>query len=115
MARNQVIAGDYKGSWVESHYGMIYFAYVEKDKQIYLSKDNVENYSVMDAESHKSAGSAVGRAAVGGMLLGPIGLVAGVTAKKKGTYTVQINFKDGKRSLIEIDDKRYKALMESCF
>lgn len=115
MARNQVVAGDYKGLRVDAMYGMIYIACYEGTKNLYLNKDNVENYTVLDAESHKSAGSAVGRAAVGGLLLGPVGLVAGVTAKKKSTYSVQVDFRDGKRSLLEIDGKRYKALMESCF
>lgn len=34
-----------------------------------------------------------------------VGLPAGLSAKSKGTYTMQINFTDGKKSLICVDDK----------
>lgn len=54
------------------------------------------------------------RGLVGGALLGPIGLLAGgMSAKSKGVYQVAVVFKDGKRSLLELDDKRYKALMKA--
>ena len=58
----------------------------------------------MDEECVKSAASAVGRAAVGTILLGPIGLLAGVTAKRKGVYTIALEFHNGGKSLIEIDE-----------
>ena len=58
----------------------------------------------------------VARGLVGGALLGPVGLLAGgLSAKNKGIYQVAVQFKDGSRSLIEIDDKIYKALISSCF
>ena len=32
-----------------------------------------------------------------------------------GVYQVAIDFKDGKRSLIEVDDKIYKLIVKRCF
>lgn len=34
---------------------------------------------------------------------------------KKGSYQIAIQFKDGKRSLIEVDEKLYKAIVQACF
>ena len=48
-------------------------------------------------------------------LLGSAGLAAGLSAKKNGIYTVAIQFKDGKRSLLEVDDKIYKAIISKTF
>ena len=48
-------------------------------------------------------------------MLGPVGLLAGLSAKNKGIYTVAIKFKDGKNSLLEVDDKFYKALIKTMF
>lgn len=55
------------------------------------------------------------RGLVGGALLGPVGLLAGLSAKNKGTHTLVIEFKDGKKSLIEVNEKIYKLLMQKMF
>ena len=52
---------------------------------------------------------------VGAFFLGPIGLAAGLSAKSKGIHTLAIYFKDGKKSLIEVDDKINKALVANLF
>lgn len=72
-------------------------------------------YEVLDEKSRKSASSAVGRAAVGAFFLGPVGLAAGLSAKSKGIHTVAIQFTDGKKSLLEVDDKIYKAIISQLF
>ena len=69
----------------------------------------------MDEEQRTKAMSAIGRGMVGSLALGPVGLLAGLSAKKKGTYLVAIKFKDGKESLIELDDTLYKALVKTLF
>lgn len=52
---------------------------------------------------------------MGAVLLGPAGLLAGVTAKNKGIYLIAIEFKSGKRSLIEIGQKYYKIFIKGMF
>ena len=48
--------------------------------------------------------------------LGPVGMLAGgLSAKNKGIYQVAIRFKDGQQSLVEVDDKIYKAIVKNCF
>lgn len=114
MAKNKVIAGDYEGKSVLQTFGEA-FVSTSFTKSIPLNKKNVKEYEVIDEESRKSATSAVGRAFVGGVILGPVGWLAGLTAKKKGTHTLAIEFYDGKRSLIEVDDKLYKSIVSKMF
>lgn len=114
-AKNKVIAGDYQGKQVVSSLG---FATISLGiiKSLDLNKNNVESYELITDEHRKSASSGVARGLVGGALLGPVGMLAGgLSAKNKGIYQVAIQFKDGKRSLLEIDDKTYKAIVKNCF
>lgn len=114
MAKNKVIAGDYQGKVVSSAFGIttINIGFL---KTVDLNKTTVKEYEVLDEESRKSATSAVGRAFVGGVILGPVGWLAGLSAKSKSTHVVAIEFMDGKKSLIEIDQKIYKAFIQKMF
>ena len=116
-AKNKVIAGDYEKSPVTISLGtpIIKTGFLNGYKHITINRTTVETYEVVDESSRKSAASAVGRAAVGGFLLGPVGLAAALSAKSKGIHTVAIQFKDGHRSLLEVDDKIYKAIMTKVF
>lgn len=122
MAKNKVVAGDYLNKMVtkinkpKGLLGGEEVAVISAGfTHIYLDKDAVKSYEVMTETQGKSAVSAVGRAGVGAALLGPIGLAAGLSAKSKGTYTVAIEFKDGKKSLLEIDEKIFKVLQQQLF
>ena len=113
-AKNKVIAGDYDGKLITPTLGyiMIRISFSEK---IYLDKNKIESYEVITDEHRKSAMSGITRGAIGATLLGPIGLLAGLSAKSKGIYTIALKFKDGKNSLIEINDNLYKILIKSLF
>ncbi|MDR1159275.1 MAG: hypothetical protein LBK69_01435 [Syntrophomonadaceae bacterium] len=114
-AKNKVIAGDYKGGSIKiSATGAS--IYVDSWETAMLNKHEVETYELITDEHTKSAASGIIRGVVGDALLGPVGLLAGaLSAKNKGIYQVAIQFRDGKRSLLEIDDKSYKALVKDCF
>lgn len=114
MSKNAVIAGDYENCrFVNSPKGIVLA--ISFTKRITLNKEIVESYEVLDETQNTSVTSAVGRGLVGSFLLGPVGLLAGLSAKKKGTHVVAVQFKDGKKSLLELDDKLYKTLMTSLF
>ena len=114
-AKNKVIAGDYNGSQVTTSFGIVQLI-LGFTKTLALDKSTVSGYELVTDEHRKSAASGVGRGLIGGALLGPVGLLAGgLSAKSKGTFTVAINFKDGKSSLLEVDDKNYKAIVKKCF
>ena len=116
-AKNRVIAGDYIGNLVNGSFGIVTIAIGFKpSNRITLNSSTVESYELITDEHRKSAASGVARGLVGGALLGPVGMLAGgLSAKNKGIYQVAVQFKDGKRSLLEIDDKIYKSLVKSCF
>lgn len=113
-AKNQVIGGDYKGKIVtrSGDKAILSTGFLSS---LPLTRENVAEYEVLDEKSRKSASSAVGRAAVGAFFLGPVGLAAGLSAKSKGIHTVAIQFTDGKKSLLEVDDKIYKAIISQLF
>ena len=117
-AKNKVIAGDYekkKVSLESTLSGKRAIIEAGVFKKVALDKNTVESYEVVDESSRKSAASAVGRAAVGGFFLGPVGLAAALSAKSKGIHTIAIQFKDGTRSLLEVDDKIYRAIITKVF
>lgn len=115
-AKNMVIAGDYINQPVSSFLGVVSIEKGFGKERTGISKDTVENYELITDEHRKSAKSGIARGIVGGALLGPVGMLAGgISAKNKGIYTIAIAFKSGKRSLIEVDDKVYKAIVTSCF
>ncbi|MDQ0496366.1 MULTISPECIES: hypothetical protein [Paenibacillus] len=113
-AKNRVIAGDYNGKMISQNFGMVMLS-TGLFSSFNLDKETIEKYEVMDETHTKSAASAVGRGLVGGFLLGPVGLLAGLSAKQIGVHTIALQFKDGKRSLIEVDEKIYKTLIKKCF
>lgn len=114
-AANRVIAGDYAGKPVIVTLGVPNIN-IGFSKSVYLAKPDVEAYELVTDEHRKSAASGVTRGLVGGFLLGGVGMVAGaMSAKNKGIYQVAIQFADGKKSLIEVDDKIYKAIVKKCF
>ena len=109
MAKNKVIAGDYIGAAVAELLGTVTIG------NNVVSKQTVASYEIMTEEHRKSAVSGVVRGLVGKAVLGPVGLLAGLSAKNIGTYTVALNWKSGRKSLIEIDDKIYKVIMKEMF
>ena len=113
-ASNSVLEGDYKGKGIIFQSGSLTIV-LNFFKSYPINKTTVDSYEVVDESSQKSVGSAIARGAVGSLLLGPIGVVAAATAKKKGVHLVAIHFKDGKRSLIEIDDSLFKNLQRTMF
>lgn len=107
---NTVISGAYKGTSVALLFGKASINGIPIDKNYVTSCDQV-------TEEHRiSLGSSLARGAVGGALLGPVGMIAGgISGKNKGTYTLAITWSDNQRSLIEVDDKTYKAILKEMF
>jgi len=109
-AKNKVIAGDYINYSVSNLVHLFYWF-----KIIAINKETIQEYEVLDESRTKSAISAMGRGLLGSFALGPVGLLAGLSAKSKGTHIISIKFKNGKNSLIEIDDFIYKELIKKLY
>lgn len=115
-AKNRVIAGEYEGKAIAVAGGKPYILLGwGKSNMMYIDKNSVDSYQLVTEEYYKSATSGIARGAVGAALLGPIGLLAGLSAKNKGIHTIVIKYKDGKESLAEVDEKIYKAIMATMF
>ena len=114
ILKNKVLAGDYSGFGIITS-GKELQLVTGFMKTINLNKETVEKYELITEELRKSGTSAILRGAVGASVLGPVGLLAGKSAKNKGTYQIAIEFKDGKKSLIEIDEKGYKLFIKNNF
>ncbi|WP_053416201.1 hypothetical protein [Viridibacillus arvi] len=106
---NNVLKGDYEKYTVINLGGTIYLTKIFK-RNVEISAKTIESYEDIAEESKTSGSSAALRGTVGALLLGPLGLAAAFTARSKGVYTVHVKFKDGKQSIIEIDDKYFKML-----
>lgn len=119
--KNTITAGDYKGGQLEWKVKLTKANEVILHKpgmfagKFTLDASTVASYEIIDTENRTSAASAVARGGVGAALLGPIGLAAALSAKKKGLYTIALQFTDGKSSLIEVDKDIYKTLVQSLF
>lgn len=113
-ARNVVIAGDYKGKMIIQSFGKLYINSMFKT-YAELDKKTLKDYEVINEKTQKSVISAVGRGFVGSLILGPVGLLAGLSANSKGTHLIAVEFKNGDKSLLEIDDKIYEKIMKIMF
>ena len=111
MAKNRVIAGAYQGKLINQALGSPYIQ-IGFLKTLEL-KGQVTNYEILDATSTKSASSAVLRGAIGATLLGPVGLLAGLSAKNKKSKLIALKFKDGQECVVDVDDKVYRAILKT--
>ena len=78
-----------------------------------LSKFTISSYTVID-ESNKDQYS-FWKGALGVALFGGIGAVAGIGGKNRKEYLIAIEWKDGEKSLILINDEYYKVFVKSMF
>ena len=119
MFNNKVTAGDYEGFAVKDSYNSVTLRptlFSGENTIVYLNRNTVRHYEVIVGDHRKSAISGVARGLIGGYIFGLAGTMGGaLSAKNRGAYVVAVEFYDGRRSLIEIDDKRYKALIRSVF
>lgn len=81
-----------------------------------LPLKDLEAIDIATEESVKKIGGTIGWGAVGGALLGPAGLLAGLLlGGKKTEVTFVARFKGDKKMLATTDSKTYKTLMAAAF
>ena len=103
---NIVLEGKNKGAKIDNCGDLLY-------ANSWLSKRYISSYTVID-ESNKDQFS-FWKGALGVAFLGGLGAIAGIGGKKKKEYLIAIDWKDGQKSLILIDDKYYKVFVTSMF
>lgn len=113
MNKNYVLEGIYKNAKISER--MNYLS-VYTEKYIGgrpLIKKQVSYYTVID-ETNKEEYS-FWKGALGVALLGSAGAIAGLRGKKTKEYLIAIEWKDGQKSLISLDDEYYKVFVRSMF
>lgn len=109
---NIVLEGKYKELKI-SGYQELYIQTPEYVGGRHLNKKQISSYTLID-ESNKDQYS-FWKGALGVALFGGIGAIAGVKGKSKKEYLIAIEWKDGEKSLILIDDNYYKVFVRSMF
>lgn len=113
-ARNKVVSGDYSGASVDEFLGDV--SLNSFTTNVAINKNTITNIELLDSANKKDTGSSIARGLVGGVLLGPVGIIGGaMLGKTNGIHLISIIFKNGKRSLIEVDDKIYKKLLTKLY
>ena len=111
-ARNMVIAGDYQGCRIFCMTGKL--AYIsgtmKKMDDIFLTPEFVSRYEVMTEEIIRSGNSLLLTGVLDPGNLLKLRLHATAAMQKKGIYTVALKFEDDKRSLLEVDEKTFRAI-----
>lgn len=111
-AKNKVIAGEYAGKTIQQVWGSAWINTGIFDSAVHLDKTAVDKVEIVNNQRTNDAGLAV----AGGLLFGLGGLIAGsLLASDVGVHELLIYFKNGKKSLVEVDDKIYKILMQINF
>lgn len=110
-AKNKVIAGDYEG-W-DVIIGSRTLNLMHRLTKVELNKTNVTDCQVVTSQSGSSFWGTFLRGYLGNAILGPAGLMAStVGAAGKQIILLSLEFSGGKRSLLEIDDKMYKKIVQ---
>ena len=78
-----------------------------------FTKKNISSYTLID-ENNKEEYSFL-KGALGAAFFGGLGVVAGIGGKSRKEYLIAVEWKDGEKSLILIDDKNYKVFVQSMF
>lgn len=106
MKTNYVVEGKYKDVKISGNHISVYPPYP-------LSKLSVSSYTVID-ETNKDQYS-FWKGALGVALFGGFGAIAGVGGKKSKEYLVAVEWKDGEKSLLSLDEDAYKVFVKSMF
>lgn len=111
-----VIAGDFLGSYIDNTSGNNGYLYIKNRPEYTITKFNIKSYEILSGDARKSASSAITRGAIGAAFLGPVGLLASLSAKKKFSIKIALYWKDGKKSIIELkSEQQYQIFLNQFY
>jgi len=113
----KVLAGD----WKANEYAVFRTSFLGKPTSLLMptgmiSKEKIQFSEIVTAEvvtDTDSLSRRAGWAALGAVALGPLGLLAGLVAGKK--TMVAVEFKDGRKTLLECGSSEVATLKAICF
>ena len=117
MSKIKVIAGDFKKGDAILKSSVLEMESIDAKKysrNVHLT--SLEGIEIASEESVKKFGGTVGWGIAGGLILGPVGLLAGVLAGGRGKeVTFVAKLKDGRKFMATTDSKTYTKLKAGCF
>ena len=117
MAKIKVHAGDFlKGDGQYSFGALILMTEEHKFLGETIPITKLETVDIATEESVKKLGGTIGWGAAGAVILGPVGLLAGLLlGGKKKEVTFVAKFKDGRKLLASTDSKTFTKLQAAVF
>lgn len=117
MAKITVHAGDFLKGDSKFAFGSLH---LKTEKHSFagevISLDSLTEVEIASEESVKKIGGTIGWGAVGGLVLGPVGLLAGLLlGGKSKEVTFVARFKDGRKLLATTDSGTFKQLKAAVF
>ena len=111
MGKSYVVEGKYKNSKID--YGNRFIWIKTTPESTDISKWTVLSYTVIDEFNNDQY--SLWKGALGVALVGEFGAVAGIGGKKLKEYFVAIEWREGEKSLICLDEDAYKVFLKSMF
>ena len=110
--KNTVIKGDYKNWYLSIHKEMDKLILEGINDNIEISNNTIIDYDIKYTEFKRDIIDIIGV-----LLIGPIGILAGFTANKSfiSYRLISIEFKNGNKSLVKIDNRTFKYLVEKVY
>lgn len=113
---NTIIDGDYKNYYVNLDKYTSNLSISSSNSFIELSTQTIKNIDIKYIEYKKNLFDIMARIILFYSILGYIGILAGFTASSNVfSYTILIEFHDGKKSLIRLDKKFFKILSNTIY
>lgn len=119
MAVGKIIAGDFsKDNVIKIVAGKP--AIVPKDgglfNKVNFINNDIKSIEIITEENKKKFIGTAGWGLVGGLALGPLGLIAGILAGgNKKEILIACELKDGKKLIAEVDSKIYKSMLTASY
>ncbi|HFU75176.1 MAG TPA: hypothetical protein ENK91_15675 [Bacteroidetes bacterium] len=117
MAKIKVLAGDFLEGDSEYSWGSLVLK-TEEHSWVgeTISLNQLDTVDIATEESVKKLGGTVGWGAAGAVILGPVGLLAGLLlGGKKKEVTFVAKFKDGRKLMASTDSKTFTKLQAAVF
>lgn len=116
MAKVVVHAGDWPKGKGDYMWGSIQLPIAGSWKKDLISVSELATVELATEDSVKRVGGTVGWGAAGAVLLGPVGLLAGLLLGGRGKdITFVATFKDGRKLLATTDSKTFTKLQAAVF
>lgn len=118
MATIKIHAGDFPAGKAETTFSVIGMPWKSGDgltgESIHFNA--IESLELASEDSVKRIGGTLGWGAAGALILGPVGLLAGLLAGGRGKdVTFVCKFKDGRKMLATTDSKTYTKMQAAIF